>query len=42
VIPFEGTKPSARWAIVYPRDRTLSPAALAFIEATREADVAVD
>jgi DNA-binding transcriptional LysR family regulator len=38
VIPFEGTRPSADWAIIRRRGRTLSPAAEAFIEAVREAD----
>jgi DNA-binding transcriptional LysR family regulator len=42
VIPYEGTKPSAAWGIIHLRDRTLSPAAKAFIETVREADAEVE
>jgi len=41
VVPFEGTKPTSNWGLVWRRDRTPSPAALAFLQAVRDADDAV-
>jgi DNA-binding transcriptional LysR family regulator len=38
VVPFAGTKPTSDWSLAWRRDRTPSPAALAFLQAVRDAD----
>lgn len=41
VLPLDGPRPTSNWGILHRKDRTLSPAASAFIEAVRWADAEV-